>query len=60
MAEGTSEQLPRINVTCDEELKQAIEREAHRRSEPGDRVSLSEVVRGALSDEFLNEEPADD
>jgi len=56
MTDGTSEQLPRINIACDRELKDAIEREAYRRSEPGKSVSLSEVVRGVLSDEFLEEE----
>jgi predicted DNA-binding protein len=52
---GLNKEL-RIRVT--EEKRKRIEKIAHERSEPGDRVSLSDVLREAI-DEYLDRVESD-
>lgn len=47
MANG--EKFPEdLHVKVSDELKQALREEAYERSEPGDRVSMAEIVRELL------------
>lgn len=49
-----------LSFAVDDDLREAIERRAIEQSEPGNRVTISKVVRDALRDEFCDEESPDE